>query len=316
LVAEWLRVKDDPLARQTFINLVLGEPYEDRGERALNEAKLAARTEVWAAEVPDGVAVLTASGDVQDDRVELETVGWGRNEERWSIDHEVFEGDPESDELWERVDAYLMRQWRRADGRPFKVEAACIDSGGHHTQKVYDFCKARIGRRIWAIKGESARGGARSPVWPTKRPSARNKATYRPIIIGVNAAKDTIRARLHIEEPGPGYMHYPSDRDINFFAQLVSERSVTKLVNGQKFRIWELPPGRANEALDLAVYSYAALCGLIHRGLKLNRRADGVIEPYAAEEVAPAAPASPVVAPVASAPSAPPARKSFASRLA
>ncbi|WP_184247328.1 phage terminase large subunit family protein [Paraburkholderia atlantica] len=317
LVAEWLRVKDDPLARQTFINLVLGEPYEDRGERALNEAKLAARTEVWAAEVPDGVAVLTAAGDVQDDRVEVETVGWGRNEERWSIDHEVFEGDPESDELWDRVDAYLMRQWRRADGRPFKVEAACIDSGGHHTQRVYDFCKARIGRRIWAIKGESARGGARSPVWPTKRPSARNKATYRPIIIGVNAAKDVIRARLHIEEPGPGYMHFPADRDINYFAQLVSERSVAKLVNGQKFRIWELPPGRANEALDLAVYSYAALCGLIHRGLKLNRRADGVIEPYASEEVADVPADTPMAAPEAPQPDpVKPVRKSFASRLA
>jgi phage terminase large subunit GpA-like protein len=318
LVAEWLRVKDDPLARQTFINLVLGEPYEDRGERALNEAKLAARTEVWAAEVPDGVAVLTASGDVQDDRVELETVGWGRNEERWSIDHEVFEGDPESDELWARVDAYLKRKWRRADGRPFEVMAACIDSGGHHTQKVYDFCKARIGRRIWAIKGESARGGARSPVWPTKRPSSRTKSTYRPIIIGVNAAKDVIRARLHIEEPGPGYMHYPSDRDINFFAQLVSERSVSKLVNGQKFRVWELPPGRANEALDLAVYSYAALCGLIHHGLKLNRRAEGVSAPYVpdGEPVVQqlAAPQPATVQPAAD--PAKPVRKSLTSRLA
>ncbi|KAH0438447.1 hypothetical protein KCU90_g3523, partial [Aureobasidium melanogenum] len=289
LVAEWLRVKDDPLARQTFINLVLGEPYEDRGERALNEAKLAARTEVWAAEVPDGVAVLTASGDVQDDRVELETVGWGRNEERWSIDHAVFEGDPESEELWARVDAYLKRLWLRADGRRFEVMAACIDSGGHHTQKVYEFCKARLGRRIWAIKGESARGGARSPVWPTKKPSSRTKASFRPVIIGVNAAKDVIRARLHIDEPGPGYMHYPSDRDINFFAQLVSERSVTKILNGQKFRIWELPPGRANEALDLAVYSYAALCGLMHFGLKLNKRADDVAMPvvYVDPEPAP-----------------------------
>ncbi|WP_322080158.1 phage terminase large subunit family protein [Burkholderia cenocepacia] len=281
LVAEWLRVKDDPLARQTFINLVLGEPYEDRGERALNEAKLASRTEVWAAEVPDGVAVITAAGDVQDDRVEIETVGWGRNEERWSIDHAVFEGDPDSDELWNRVDAYLMRIWLRADGRPYEVMAACIDSGGHHTQKVYEFCKARIGRRIWAIKGESARGGARSPVWPTKKPTSRTKSSYRPVIIGVNAAKDVIRARLHIEESGPGYMHFPADRDINYFAQLVSERSVKKMVNGQVFRVWELPPGRANEALDLAVYSYAALCGLLHFGLRLNQRADEVAAPPA-----------------------------------
>lgn len=284
LVAEWLRVKDDPLARQTFINLVLGEPYEDRGDRALSEARLAARTEVWSAEVQDGVGVVTVGGDVQDDRVELETIGWGRNEESWSIDHAVFEGDPESAELWVRVDAYLKRIWRRADGRGFEVMAACIDSGGHHTQKVYEFAKARLGRRIWAVKGESARGGARSPVWPTKRPSSRTKASFRPVIVGVNSAKDVIRDRLRREpeEDGgvvvypAGYMHFPADRDINYFAQLIAERSVTKIANGQKFRVWELPKGRANEALDIRVYGYAALCGLMHMGLKLNRRVDMV----------------------------------------
>jgi phage terminase large subunit GpA-like protein len=332
LVAEWLRVKDDPLARQTFINLVLGEPYEDRGDRALSEARLAARTEVWSAEVPDGAGVLTAGLDVQDDRVEAETIAWGRNEESWSIDHAVFEGDPESAELWARVDAYLKRIWRRADGRGFEVMAACIDSGGHHTQKVYEFAKARLGRRIWAIKGESARGGARSPVWPTKRPSSRTKATFRPVIIGVNAAKDVIRDRLRREPEEDngvvsypaGYMHFPSDRDINYFAQLIAERSVTKIANGQKFRVWELPPGRANEALDIRVYGYAALCGLMHMGLKLNRRVEQVqadpsqlVEPAPVEPVVteisvvrPARPDGPVIKQEA------PAKKTRLRRLA
>jgi len=300
LAAEWLEVKDDPLRRQTFINLVLGEPYEDRGDKALSERLLVARTEVWAGEVPSRVAVLTASGDVQDDRVEIEIAGWGANEERWSIAHEVIEGDPDSPSLWAQVDAYLKRKWRRADGREFEIAAACIDSGGHHTQKVYEFCKARLGRRIWAVKGESARGGIRSPVWPTKKPSARNKQAFRPVIIGVNAAKDIIRSRLAQEQPGadepsPGYMHYPSDRDINFFAQLISERLVTKAVNGQRFRVWELAAGRANEALDLAVYSYAALCGLLHMGLKLNQRAEAVAKPYVAARAEPAPMAAPVI---------------------
>ncbi|WP_428492151.1 phage terminase large subunit family protein [Rhodopila sp.] len=281
LVAEWLRVKNDPLARQTFVNLVLGEPYEERGDKALNERLLVSRTEVWAGEVPHGVAILTAGLDTQDDRVEVEIVGWGHNEERWSIAHEIIEGDPDGPTLWAEVDAFLKRTWRRADGRSFEVMAACIDSGGHHTEKVYEFSKARLGRRIWAVKGESARGGARSPVWPTKRPSARNKQSFRPIIIGVNAAKDIIRSRLALDppkagEPCPGYFHYPTERDINFFAQLVSERLVTKTINGQRFRVWELAPGRANEALDLAVYSYAALCALQHFGLQLNKAADKV----------------------------------------
>ncbi|MEX0445201.1 phage terminase large subunit family protein [Xenorhabdus sp. SGI246] len=281
LVAEWLRVKDDPLMRQTFINLVLGEPYEDRGEKALSERKLLERCEVWAAEVPDGVALLTAGIDTQDGRFEIEVVGWGRNEESWSIAYDVIEGDLETDEPWRRLDAYLKQVWRRADGYGFTIMAACIDSGGHHTQRVYDFARERLGRRIWAIKGESARGGARSPIWPTKRPTPRSKSSFKPIILGVNAAKDAIRARLHAEppkagEPAPAYMHFPADRELNYFSQLLAERSVIKISGGQRYRIWEQIPGRANEALDCRVYSYAALCGLLYLGLKLNLLANAI----------------------------------------
>jgi phage terminase large subunit GpA-like protein len=276
LVAEWLEVKDDSLMRQTFVNLVLGETYEDRGDRALQEDKLAARCEVWGAEVPDGVAVVTVGVDTQGDRFECEVVGWGMNEESWSIDFHVISGDMETPDIWYELDAYLKKIWYRADGRGFEVMAVCHDSGGHHAQKVYDFAKARIGRRVWAIKGESAVGGKRSPVWPTKTPSKRNKSAFRPVIIGVNAAKDSVRSRLHLVEKGPGYMHFPTERDINYFAQLTSERSVRKTSGGQHYRMWELPPGRANEALDCRVYAYAALCGLLHLGLKLNKRAEEV----------------------------------------
>ncbi|WP_237387343.1 phage terminase large subunit family protein [Xenorhabdus sp. Sc-CR9] len=275
LVAEWLRVKHDPLLRQTFINLVLGETYEDKGEKYLSEKRLIERCEVWAAEVPDGVAVLTAGIDTQDGRFEIEVVGWGRNEESWSISYDVIEGDLEMVEPWTRLDAYLKQVWRRADGRGFVIMAVCIDSGGNHTQKVYNFARERLGRRIWAIKGESARGGKRSPVWPTKRPSSRSKSTFKPIIIGVNAAKDAVRSRLHILPPesgesAPAYMHFPVDRDLNYFSQLLAERSVLKTSGGQTYRVWEQLPGRANEALDCRVYAYAALCGLQFMGLKLN----------------------------------------------
>lgn len=276
LVEEWLNVHKDPLQRQTFYNLVLGEPYEDKGDHALAENKLLERCEVWPDEVPDGVGILTAGIDFQYDRCEIEVVGWGRYEESWSIAYEIIQGDIDDPEFWEKIDRYLKKKFRRADGRPFEISAACLDSGGQegHTQKVYDFCKARLGRRIWAIKGESARGGNRSPIWPTKKPTSRTKKTFKPIIIGVNTAKDIIRNRLHIEQTGPGYMHFPEDRDIGYFQQLIAERSVRKEVQGKIFRIWELPAGRANEALDCRVYAYAALNGLNHFGLKLNQRCE------------------------------------------
>ncbi len=325
LVAEWLRVKDDPLMRQTFINTTLGETYEDRGEKALSEKKLAERCEVFPAEVPDGVVVITVGIDTQDDRFEMEIVGWGRNEESWSIAHDVIEGDLETDEPWKRLDAYLKQIWRREDGRGFTIMAGCMDSGGHHTQKVYEFCKERIGRRIWAIKGESARGGKRSPVWPTKKPTSRTKSQYRPIILGVNAAKDSVRARLHIEPPEPGqpaagYMHFPVERDLNYFSQLLAERSVVKTAGGQRYRVWEQLPGRANEALDCRVYNYGALCGLLYLGLKLNATADAIA---ANPEVLEAPPAQPEEKPqlrmpgvIISTPDAPPARKRISDLLA
>ena len=108
------------------------------------------------------------------------------------------------------------------------------------------------------------------------------KGAFRPVIIGVSAAKEVIRSRLYVPPPEtigeqvPCYMHYPADRDLGFFAQLVAERSVVKTANGKLYRGWEQLPGRANEAADLAVYSYAALYVLLHFGLKLNKRADKI----------------------------------------
>lgn len=273
--AKWLAATDED-GKQTFYNTQLAKTYRKNVGKDMDPDSLTARREIWAAQVPDGVAVITVGIDVQDYRVELEVVGWGRDEESWSIDYEIFDGEFDDPRLQARLDEYLQKKFYRADGRPFAIHAACIDTGGHHTNAVYEFAKARLGRFIWGVKGESARTGQRNPVWPTKRPSSRSKKTYRPIIVGVNAAKDTIRNYLGKDQPGPGYMHFNVDRDAIYFAQLTAERIVIKMVGGQKFRIWELPGGRANEALDCRVYAYAALHGLMHRGFKLNREAERV----------------------------------------
>lgn len=331
IAGKWLACGDDEDRKLAFYNTQLGLPYRKHSGREIQIDALAARGEVWSAEVPDGVALITVGIDTQDYRLELETVGWGANEESWSIDYHVIEGELDQPEVQARLDEYLKRIWYRADGHPFSVMAACHDSGGHHTQAVYSFCKARIGRRIWAIKGESARNGKRSPVWPTKVPSRRSKASYRPTIIGTNAAKDTITARLMKEQPKagtpcPGYMHFPASRDINYYAQLTAERSVVKVVGAHKYRVWEPRPGRANEALDCRVYAYAALCGLLHMGLKLNKRAEEVNATLGQPVPRPpraAALDSPDAEPPAAAPAGPtittpsaPKRKSIASRLA
>jgi phage terminase large subunit GpA-like protein len=276
IAGKWIAAKDNEDLKQVFWNTQLGLPYRRRAGREIEGDVLLSRREIYPAEVPDGVAALTFGADLQDNRAEIEVVGWGRDEESWSVDYHVIEGDPQQPEFWARVDAYLLRKWKRADGREFTLEAGCFDSGGHHTQKVYEFCKARVGRRIFAIKGASEQSGQRSPVWPNVPKRHRTKSGFKPVIVGTNAAKDSINARLQIEIPGPGYCHFPVDRDANYFAQLTAERLVAKKVAGRHYRVWQLRSGRTNEALDCRVYAYAALCAMLQRGFKLNRRADEI----------------------------------------
>jgi phage terminase large subunit GpA-like protein len=315
---KWIRAAGDEDKKQTWWNTQQGRPYRRHSGKELKSEALAARVEVWPALVPDGVAVLTAGVDVQDYRLEIELVGWGRNEESWSVDYHVIDGEISDPATQGQLDAYLKSLWERADGRRFAIQAACLDSGGHHTQAVYTFAKERLGRKIWAIKGESARDGQRNPVWPTKRPSSRSKKTFRPIILGVNAAKDAIRDRLLKTAPGPGYMHFPADRDLGYFAQLTAERMIVRQAAGKKYRTWELPEGRANEALDCRVYAYGALCGLMHMGLRLNREADrlGAAATPIAETPEPAPAETPPDAPPPPPPPAPRPRKPLHQRLA
>lgn len=278
IAAKWLAAKDDEDKKQAWWNTQLGLPYRPRVGRDLKPGALMERREVWAAPVPDGVAIITVGGDVQPDRIELEWVGWGRGEESWSLRFEVIEGDPDQSEVWARVDALLQEPMLRADGRPFEVVAACIDSGGHNTQAVYSFCRARRLRKIWAIKGASETSGQRSPVWPTVRINRKRSTDYRPVIIGTNAAKDRISACLQIEAPGPGYMHFDASRGEGYFAQLAgSNRLVAKKRGGRIYRIWEKKVNQADEALDCRVYAYAALWGLmVNHKVDLEREAQRV----------------------------------------
>lgn len=277
IAKKWLDAQDSEDRKQSWWNTQLGLPYRPRVGRDIKPHALMARREVWPGAVPAGVALLTAGVDTQPDRLEIEVVGWGRGEESWSIDYRVIEGDPNQPAVWQQLDPYLLRTWLRADGRPFTIAAACIDTGGWNTQAVYAFCRGKLARRIWAIKGASETTGQRAPVWPTARTSKKRSKDYRPVILGTNAAKDRISDCLAIEVPGPGYMHFPAERDAGYFTQLTSERLALKKDGGRTRRVWVPKKGMAHEALDCRVYAYAALWGLIVTDRKdLDREADKV----------------------------------------
>lgn len=156
------------------------------------------------------------------------------------------------------------------------MAAACIDSGGHYTQEAYKFARARVGRNIWAIKGASDASGQWSPVWPSAsqdHKARKFRLGWRPVVIGVNSAKEAVRQRLLVDEVGPGYCHFPSDREEEYFDQLTSEELRIERRHGSVLRKWYKKKNAANEALDCRVYAYAALQGLyIVRRLDLAKQ--------------------------------------------
>lgn len=233
-----------PTAMRTFVNQILGQPYEDAGEHP-EEDSLMARRERWSGR-PEGVLTTTCGVDVQGDRLELELVGWGSDEESWSLDYRVIWGDPGGAQVWRELAAFLARE------RP---AATCVDSGGHHTEQVYRFCRAQAGLRVFAIKGAV---GAGRPVWP--RTASRGKGGAKVFVIGVDAAKDMIYSHLRVQRPGPGYCHFPAERDAAYFVGLTAETVVTRYSKGFPVREYKLRPGVRNEPLDCRVYAFAALC--------------------------------------------------------
>jgi phage terminase large subunit GpA-like protein len=248
---EFLEAKKLPEQLRVWVNTYLGETWEDQGDQ-IDDTSIADRREDWGEDLQNEVVLLTCGVDVQDDRLELEVVGWGRDEETWSVDYAVIYGDPSSPVIWSELDDVLKRVYPHASGIDLPIRSTCIDSGGHYTQAVYNFVRSREGRRVWAIKGVGGEGKAL-----VGRPSKNNIGKIRLFPVGVDTAKEQIYGRLRIVDPGPGYCHFPMERDEEYFRQLTGEKIVTKYSQGRAKRTWIKTRAR-NEALDVRVYALGA----------------------------------------------------------
>jgi phage terminase large subunit GpA-like protein len=251
-VSDFMSSKRDPMRLKTWVNTFLGETWEEQGDR-IDEFDLIERCENWGNDLPEDVLLLTAGVDVQDNRLEIEIVGWGRGEESWSISYQTIYGDPSTSELWARLDTVLQEKFTHPTLGEMIVRGACVDSGGHYTQQVYNYARLRAGRRVFAIKGI---GGEGKPV--AGRPTKNNIGKINLFPVGVDTAKEIVYARLKMKEEGDGYCHFPVGRDEEYFRMLTAEKKVTKYFKGRPRMEWQKIRTR-NEALDCRVYATAAL---------------------------------------------------------
>ena len=276
MAVAFIQAKRFPETLQTWINTALGETYEERGEQ-VETVGLAQRREPYTAQsIPQQVLMLTAGVDVQDDRLEVTIVGFGKDEETWIVEHGVLRGDPGSDSLWHDLDGYMARKRETEDGRPLLMEAQAIDSGGHFTQQVYAYCAKRKARRVWAIKGA---GGFGRLIWP-KSAGRAGKTSAQVFIVGVDTAKDVLYGRMkRVHQPGAGYIHFPVSVDEVYFDQLTAETLIYRMVQGRRVRSYKpRSSGSRTEALDCLVYAYAAFIGRNGPMILPNRKVEPVTE--------------------------------------
>ncbi len=244
---------------KAWTNTEMGQCWEEIGEQ-LPEDDLKNRREMYNCEVPNSVLCLTAAVDVQDDRFEIEVVGWGVGKENWGIRYSKIYGDLKQEFIWKELDAHLSQVFTRADGVSLRIICTCIDSGGHFTDEVYKFCKTKVARRIFPIKGK---GGAGIPY--ISKPTKNNRQNTPLFTIGVDTGKSLLYERLKVETAGPGYCHFPAELekgyDDTYFKGLTSEKQIIKYKDGKTFFAWVLKDStyKRNEPWDLRNYATAAL---------------------------------------------------------
>lgn len=249
----------NPELMKAWVNTELGETWEEPGAR-LDDNELFNRREIYEAEVPDGVIVLTAGVDVQADRFEVKVVGWEAGKENWGICYRKIFGDVLKEQVWEDLDRFLLSPFHKEDGSLLHICCTCIDSG-YQANAVYTFAKERISRRVFAIKG---RGGANLPY--IRNPTESNREKTPLFTIGVDAGKTLLFKRLQVQNKGPNYCHFPLNEaagyNEDYFRGLTAEQQVTRFHRGRLVMAWIPREGnqfKRNEPLDLRNYASAAM---------------------------------------------------------
>lgn len=264
---EWMEAKGDPNREKVVMNTRFGESY--RAATAFeSENFLLKRREAYGAELPEGVLLLTAAVDTQDNRLEYEVCGWGAGEECWGILKGIILSPPNRSRAWQELDAVLDRVYKFEDGSGLKIRRTFIDYGGHFSGAVIRYCEKNYTKGRCAIIG---RAGFGIPLYNGKLAKSKY-STWMPIVqLGVDDGKQEVMNRISVSEQGPMYFHFPLDEpgimsnrgyDERYFKGLISEQRKTVKRNGTYQERWEAASGVRNEPLDLRNYNLACMQSL------------------------------------------------------
>ena len=272
MVDDFLRAKADAPMLKSFVNTRLAETWEeDYASKVSADGLMAKRLEYEAGTCPDGVVLLTAGVDVQDNRLAVSVWGWGEGETGWLVWHQELMGDPTQTDVWAQLDQVIATAWATESGKELKLAQVAIDSGGHCTHEVYNYVRDRVAQGVVAIKGSSKRGSPAVSKGNKVDVNWRGRLIKRGVTlysVGSDTIKTTLFGRMRHNEDGPGGLRFGLAADAEYFKQLTSEKQTLRYLKGFPVREWVKKSSDRNEALDCAVYGYAAM--LIY-GRRMNK---------------------------------------------
>lgn len=266
IAEKFIKAKGKVRKLKAFVNLWLGESWEEKGDAPEWKNLLLRRENYPARTLPIGALLITAAVDVQQDGLFYEVLAHGQSGKTWSIDVGFLTGTTadKDGEVWKKLTALYDRRYPDAYGNTWPIDLIGVDSG-FNTTAVYAW--VRRYPKAMALKGQGGWGHAAiatsasdvDVTWKGKKKRRGLKVWH----VGTWSLKAELYADLRKEgrrdgqEVDPDGFCYFSDNlhDEAYFKQLTAEILKEVEVKGRIRREWvALGP---NHYHDCRVYNMA-----------------------------------------------------------
>ncbi len=231
---------------KTFINLVLGEPYEQQGAAPKANAIQQNIRTYPIGTVPEQMSIKDGNGSIimltcacdlngieQDARLDYEIVAWSEtgssysvkhgsigtfipregekrvkaDREHWTYEHKRFRS------VWPELEAVLNTIWVTDTGRKMKILVSGVDCG-HYTNHAYAFIDATR-CNVFGLKGDKEGQYRKNNIdVPIFKPARERAKLY---LLDVNYIKDRLSETMKLnwdagtgEPQPPEFMNYPT----------------------------------------------------------------------------------------------------------
>jgi phage terminase large subunit GpA-like protein len=267
--AKFIEGTKDRRALRNFLNNFAAEPWVEYDVERSEDRILALKDERPAGLVPEEADVIMAGIDTQDDGFwyEIRAFRYGMELESWQVRAGFVDSLAGLDDI-------VNGTYKKPSGISTGVSFGLIDSQGHRTAEVYDWC--RLHPRIYPLKGEQSMN---VPFMVSgKSISKYNLAGLKLVRINTTYFKDDLKAKLEILPTDPGAWHMCADYPDDYARHMTSEYRDEK---GK----WQCPRHKPNHLWDCSVYLLAAaeirhLKTKTRPGTSMPRHKKTAVNPY------------------------------------